>query len=740
MYDFLSEKLLRLIYGTFILAIRVLFTKVLNLMTDYKKRKFQRRSASRNKNAPAHQLKPGSDSKLKRIFSQIGVPEPKPFTPDPFQIRSLEAISQGDCLVTVPTGAGKTWIAEQAIAQTINNKGKAWYASPLKALTNSKFAEFSKIFGPENVGILTGDRKENMDAPVIIGTTEILRNQLYDAMHRGEDLDTDFIILDEAHFLGDKDRGVVWEETMIYLPQRIPLLLLSATIGNAHQIAGWLKSIRGNECTVIEEKDRPVPLYPLFLHPSGTLFPLLDENNSPQEKKKLYKKVHKFANARHMGGLMRSNRLPPMGDILKILRKYRLLPSIFFLKSRADCDHALVLSAMGTNEESFDRKELRHRRIEELIAASPHVANHKQMHFLKNYAVGAHHSGQLPIWKMIIEILMTEGLLNAVFATSTVAAGVNFPARTILFLNSDRFNGRDFMPLTATEFYQMTGRAGRRGMDNIGFGVVIPGRFMDLKMVEKLFNAPPTGVYSQIKINFSMVLNLLLSHTPEQIKELLDKSFAAYLMKNTDKQSRNENLDSINTDALWQDFIDHLDFLKKKEYVSADNRLTDDGEWTSQLRIDHPLMVAEGFRKDLFPKSDPAFLAGIMAAFVNERETDDESIDTAMIPKALFKLFKKIDTSLQPYAKEMSENGFEAPTLYFLPAVTLYLWARGMPWEEVVSISKMAEGNLAMLIFRTADNLRHIRNLGRFFPDVAATSGKAIDLILRDPVISTYEI
>ena len=151
-------------------------------------------------------------------------------------------------------------------------------------------------------------------------------------------------------------------------------------------------------------------------------------------------------------------------------------------------------------------------------------------------------------------------------------------------------------------------------------------------------------------------------------------------------------------------------------------------------------MVAEGFRKDLFPKTNPAFLAAIMAAFVNERETDDESIDTAMIPKALFQLFRKIGNSLQPYAKEMTENGFESPTLYFLPAVTLYLWAQGMPWEEVVSISKMAEGNLAMLIFRTADNLRHIRNLGRFFPEAAETSGKAIDLILRDPVISTYEI
>ncbi|MEZ4577654.1 MAG: DEAD/DEAH box helicase [Desulfobacterales bacterium] len=170
----------------------------------------------------------------------------------------------------------KTWIAEQAIARTVEGGGKAWYASPLKALTNSKFSEFSRLFGAENVGILTGDRKENMDAPIIIGTTEILRNQLYDAMHRGEDLDTDFVILDEAHFLGDEERGVVWEETMIYLPRRIPLLLLSATIGNAHQIAGWLKSIRNNDCTVIEEtagRCRSFPCFSILRAPCSRFWP-----------------------------------------------------------------------------------------------------------------------------------------------------------------------------------------------------------------------------------------------------------------------------------------------------------------------------------------------------------------------------------------------------------------------------------------------------------------------------------
>jgi len=200
-----------------------------------KKKHFTRRPKRhykpKSKN-PAKILKimPAADAKLKKVFASIGVPEKTEFRPDTYQLEALEAIKHGDCLVTAPTGSGKTWIAEKAIARIQENGGKTWYASPLKALTNSKYAEFSEIFGAENVGILTGDRKETLDASVIVGTTEILRNQLYDAMHEGEDLNTDFVILDEAHFLGDQDRGVVWEEIMIYLAVRNALLLRKTSV------------------------------------------------------------------------------------------------------------------------------------------------------------------------------------------------------------------------------------------------------------------------------------------------------------------------------------------------------------------------------------------------------------------------------------------------------------------------------------------------------------------------------
>ena len=681
-------------------------------------------------------IKPGADAKLKKVFAAIGVPGKSPFKPDPFQLEALAAIKQTDCLVTAPTGAGKTWIAQQAISHIYAKGGKSWYASPLKALSNSKYAEFSEIFGAANVGILTGDRKENPDAPVIVGTTEILRNQLYDAMHHGVTLPTDFVILDEAHFLGDEDRGVVWEETMIYLPSRIPLLLLSATIGNANHIAQWLASVRKKKCVVIAETQRPVPLHTLFLHPSGTLLPLTAPGGP--KKNKLYKKVAAFVSSDRPPLLAPPRKLPPFGDIIRVLKKYRLLPAIFFLKSRADCDHALDRCVDNLIIDQ-NRKERLRRRITALVSHSPYIARHRQLWHLEHLGVGAHHSGQLPAWKLILETLMTEGLLDAIFATSTVAAGVNFPARTIVFFNSDRFNGKEFVPLNPTEFHQMTGRAGRRGMDHIGFAVVVPGKFMDVRLISKILVSPPTEIVSQIKINFSMVLNLLLSHNPDQIEALLSKSLATYTMMKSKKRSKRRKDFSFDHKYLWQSFLKHLDFLQETGYVAANGTLTDDGAWASQLRVDLPLMIAEGFRMGIFPQSDPALLAAIIATFVYEREVSNR-IEKSTVPQKLVTAFQTAQKHLTPFAQRMSKRGFDVRPLFLQPAATIFAWAIGQPWEKVASIAEIEEGDLAMLILRTADNLRHVRSLGRVFPEAAQTAATAIELLMREPVTMDYDL
>jgi len=283
--------------------------------------------------------------------------------------------------------------------------------------------------------------------------------------------------------------------------------------------------------------------------------------------------------------------------------------------------------------------------------------------------------------------------------------------------------------MDATEFHQMTGRAGRRGMDNIGFALLLPNKFMDIRLMAKLFHSTASEVVSQIRINFSMVLNLLLSHSPDQIKALLKRSFATYLIKSVKKKK--DAGDHLN---LWSDFLQHLNFLKETGYVTGSGELTEEGKWASRLRVDQPLLIAEGFRLGVLPVSEPHLLAGIIAAFVNEREADSK-MPKRRVPKPLVDAYYRMVKGLRPFARQMLQQGFEAHPLLLRPVVAIYAWAMGEPWEKVRELAEMEEGDLVMLILRTADNLRHIRGLRQDFPEAAQTADRSIDLILREPVV-----
>ena len=658
-------------------------------------------------------MKPEIAPSLKSVLAKIGKPPAAPFVPDEFQVRALAAIQQNDCLVMAPTGSGKTWIAREGILSVIEKGGRAWYASPLKALSNSKWVEFGLHFDPGNVGIITGDTKENTEAPIIVGTTEILRNQLYDAMHRGEDLRCDLVILDEAHYLGDADRGVVWEEILIYLPARVNVLLLSATIGNGEEIAAWLESIRKKPCTVVREEKRPVPLYPMFLHPSGCLHPFL-------EGQKAAPAVYDFF---HKSG--RGSRKPPdYAGIIRVLERFNLLPAIFFLKSRAECDAALSCRPglpPLENHGSFDVD------LSEMLERFPSLGGHRQMRALRSAGLAAHHGGQLPAWKLLVEEMMNRGHLRAIFATTTVAAGVNFPARTIVLFNSDQFNGRDFAPLSATEFRQMTGRAGRRGQDNIGFMLAVPGRFMELAHLKKMLRAQPEDIISRLKNDFAMVLNLMLSQTPADVKEIFERSFAAW------QQNKNGRRGRSAAERLWKDFSRHLAFLQKERFVDPEGRLTDDGLWAARLRLDHPLLVAECLRKNALPV-DEKLLAAAVAVFAYDRE-DELQLAGGRWSQLLTLSLQKVLLAVRPLSRRLESAGFDLPKLHPSAGAAMSYWAQGRDWDDVLQRTGVAEGDMASLVLRTADNLRQIASLGDTHPEIAACAVKAREAILREPVL-----
>jgi superfamily II RNA helicase len=671
------------------------------------------------------------DQRFEAILAQIGVPEDEPFRPDPFQTEALARLEESDVLVSAPTGAGKTWIALQAIKQCLEAGGHAWYACPLKALSNAKFEEFGSAFGPDLVGIVTGDRKENAQAPLIVGTTEILRNQLYDCMWHKTPLPYELVILDEAHYLGETERGVVWEETLIYVPATTRLLLLSATIRNNKELAAWLASIRDVACSVVASDERPVPLYPLFLYPDGQIGML-------SGRKGLLRDVERCVEAL---AKRRGRRGPaPLGydQVIKRLRRYNLLPAIFFLKSRAECDRAIMQAApepVDPEERSALRKDL-----DDCLERYPFLKAHRALPHMLEGRVASHHAGHLPYWKVLVEQMMLKGHLDAIFATSTVAGGVNFPARTVVLVQSDRYDGKEFQELSATDLQQMIGRAGRRGKDRVGFALVIPGPFQNAKLIHQRLRSPPDAIESQIRINFSMVLNLLQSHSPEEVRVLIDRSLAAFQQarrlaarRRKGGPAKSHRVDVC--EALWQDFLRHKGFLQEAGFVDDRDELTWEGHWAAQLRLDHPLLVAEAIRKGSFEGASPEIAAAMIAPFVVDSDRGEE-LDRALTIRSR-ELIRRIDRmrrDLKDLGRRMKRSGFEISEIPLWPAVAVFLWAKGASWEALLRAVPLEEGAMSMMITRTADHLNQIMGLRESHPDLAETAAEAVPLIFREPV------
>ncbi|MDB9528420.1 DEAD/DEAH box helicase [Oscillatoria sp. CS-180] len=445
-----------------------------------------------------------------------------PFQLDTFQKDAVQALNEGKSVVVcAPTGSGKTLIGEYAIYRALDTNRRVFYTTPLKALSNQKLRDFREQFGAKNVGLLTGDTAINRDAPVVVMTTEIFRNMLYGTRigEVGTSLaDVEAVVLDECHYMNDRQRGTVWEESIIYCPPEIQVVALSATVENGDQLTDWLCQVHG-PTELIYSDFRPVPLDFHYCHSKG-LFPLLDETGNKINPRLKQRRRQTSSRKGKKDGLS-------IPYVVGQLHQRDMLPAIYFIFSRRGCDRAVT--GMGNvslvNEQESAQLQ---QKIDEFLAWNPDAARAGQVEPLYR-GIAAHHAGILPAWKGLVEELFQAGLIKVVFATETLAAGINMPARTTVISSLSKRTDSGHRLLMASEFLQMSGRAGRRGMDDLGHVVTIETPFEGAKEAAYLATVGPDPLVSQFTPSYGMVLNLLQRHTLEEARSLIERSFGQYL-------------------------------------------------------------------------------------------------------------------------------------------------------------------------------------------------------------------
>jgi len=466
------------------------------------------------------------------------------FELDAFQLRAIEALDQGQSvLVAAPTGSGKTVVAEHAVARALAEGGKAFYTTPIKALSNQKYSDLARRHGSANVGLLTGDNSINGDAPAVVMTTEVLRNMIYAGSHALQGLR--FVILDEVHYLQDTYRGPVWEEVIIHLPPTVQLVCLSATVSNAEEVAEWLTTVRGSTALVLEER-RPVELRNLYLVGDRSsehvhLMPTLVDGQPNPEAERLDSDGDRGRNGNGRGRQGRHG--PPRGrrrfftprrpDVIDLLDERAMLPSIYFLFSRMGCEEAVSACVdaglrLTSPDERPRIRAIAEERTATLTDDDLAVLGYDRWLLALEQGIAAHHAGMVPPFKETVEACFTEGLVKAVFATETLAVGINMPARSVVIERLTKFTGEARAFLTPGEYTQLTGRAGRRGIDELGYAIVLWSPFVPFEQVASLASSRTYALRSAFRPTYNMAANLVRRYEPADAHHLLNLSFAQF--------------------------------------------------------------------------------------------------------------------------------------------------------------------------------------------------------------------
>ncbi|HJA04630.1 MAG TPA: DEAD/DEAH box helicase [Candidatus Microbacterium stercoravium] len=460
------------------------------------------------------------------------------FDLDPFQLEGCRALERGSsALVAAPTGAGKTIVGEFAIHLAMTSaRDKAFYTTPMKALSNQKFRELQNVYGAENVGLLTGDTNINSHARVVVMTTEVLRNMIYGGSSALDDLR--YVVMDEVHYLADRFRGAVWEEVIIHLPQSVRLVGLSATVSNAEEFGDWISTVRGGTEVIVSET-RPVPLEQHVLA-RGELVPLFEGAGTDVNRDLLRLGRGLPSGGGGHRGRGRQKHAPPRGGgrldrakAIELLDVQHLLPAIFFIFSRVGCDQAVIQTRhagirLTTPDERGEIRRIVRERTAPLQDEDLGVLGFHEWSRDLERGVAAHHAGLLPAFKEVVEELFQKKLVKVVFATETLALGINMPARTVVLEKLDKFNGETRAPITSGEYTQLTGRAGRRGIDVEGHAVVHWTAGMDPHVVASLASRRTYPLNSSFRPTYNMAVNLIDQYGRPAARDILESSFAQF--------------------------------------------------------------------------------------------------------------------------------------------------------------------------------------------------------------------
>ncbi|MHB8894016.1 MAG: DEAD/DEAH box helicase [Candidatus Geothermincolia bacterium] len=471
-----------------------------------------------------------------------------PFGLDEFQRDAIRKLSRGkSVLVAAPTGSGKTVIAEYALEQALSEGKKFFYTAPLKALSNQKFRDLSRVYGADKVGLLTGDNSINGDAPLVVMTTEVLRNMIYEGSSHLDELAV--VVLDEVHYMQDPARGAVWEEIVILLPHQVKLVGLSATVSNARDLASWMNSLRGS-VEVVLSSERPVKLKN-FYFVGKAMTPLFSDKLGrviDDQLEALKKRPPRPSRGR--GGRGGPDLRPRRTDAVRELNSREMLPAIYFLFSRAACEDSVSYClkehlSLNTRQEAERIDNYIREKVSPLSETDLQCLGYESFRTALKAGVAAHHAGALPLFKEAVEELFTAGLIKVVFATETLALGINMPARSVIIEALSKWNGEAHRPVTSGEYKQLTGRAGRRGIDEIGYSVVLHQKFFNVDQIKSLVTREPTPVVSRFEVSYNMAANMMAKHDLAETQRLLNLSFAQYCAdaRVVTLESRMESLD-----------------------------------------------------------------------------------------------------------------------------------------------------------------------------------------------------